>query len=304
MGIGLSVLGFVIGAILGSFAKAVADRLKEQDTLRGRSYCASCKYTLAWYDLFPVLSFIMLFGKCRYCHKKIPFANFLAETGMGILILVLFLTQPFDFNIILNPTLELVPLILTFIFKIFIILILFILFLTDLKTGLLPDKITYPAVGIGLIYWLIICSLNSWLLYSGLKVSGIGKYLMPPYSNYVYTLIYRIWETVLYAIGTGIVASLFFVFLIIITKGKGMGWGDVKFVLFIGLVLGFPNGVIAIFLAFLLGAVFSVGLLIIGKKHFGQTIPFGPFLSLGAYIALLWGSQILNWYLNSFKLGY
>lgn len=304
MWIGLSLLGFLIGTILGSFAKAVADRLKKQNSLRGRSYCANCKHNLAWYDLFPVISYLMLRGKCRYCHKQIPFSNFASEIVMGGLVLILFLTQAFDLNIFLNPTFASIPIILTFIFKIIIVLILFILFLTDLKTGLLPDKITFPAVGIGLVYWLIICSLNSWLLYIGLKGNVIGKYLMPPYSNYLYTLIYRVWEPAIYSIILGIAASLFFVFLIIITKGKGMGWGDVKFVLFIGIVLGFPNGLIALFLAFLSGALFSIILLIFGKKRFGQTIPFGPFISFGAYVALLWGPQISNWYLNSFKMGY
>lgn len=297
-------LGFIIGTILGSFAKAVADRQQQQDTLRGRSYCASCKHNLAWYDLFPVLSYIMLLGKCRYCHKKIPFANFAAEIIMGILILIIFLTQGFDFNIFLNPTIQSAPDILNFIFKIFIVTILYILFLTDLKTGLLPDKITYPATGIAIGYLFFFSGINSWLLYTNLKVNALGKYLMPPYSNYLYTLILRIWEPVIYALVTGIVASLFFVFLILITKGRGMGWGDVKYVLFLGIALGFPNAITGILLAFLFGAVFSLILLAFGKKRFGQTIPFGPFLSIGAYVALLWGNQILNWYLTSFRLGY
>ncbi|MDD2823311.1 MAG: prepilin peptidase [Candidatus Daviesbacteria bacterium] len=304
MWIGLSFFGFLIGTILGSFAKAVADRLNKQDSLRGRSYCVKCKHILAWYDLFPVFSYIMLLGKCRYCRKSIPFTNLAAELVMGFLVAGLFLTQAFDFNILLNPTVQSIPLILNFIFKIFIVLVLFILFLTDIKTGLLPDKVTYPAVGIAIGYWLVACGLNSWLFYLSLKSNFLGKYLMPPYSNYFWTLIYRIWEPAIFSIIIGIVSALFFAFLIIITKGRGMGWGDVKYVLFLGIALGFPNAIIGLFLAFLIGAVFSVILMGFGKKHFGQTIPFGPFLSLGAYIALLWGPQILNWYLNSFKLGY
>lgn len=284
---GLVVLGFVIGTILGSFAKALADRLRKQKSLRGRSYCEACKHKLAWYDLFPVFSYFMLKGRCRYCHKKIPFGNFLAEISLGILIAIMLLTSNIPLSLL--------------IFKIFIITILFILFLTDLKTGLLPDKITYPSVGIASGYWLLACGFNSWQLYESLKISPLGKYFLPPYSNYLWTLIYRIWQPALFALLTGIVLSLFFAFLIIITKGKGMGWGDVKFVLFIGIALGFPNSVIAVFLAFLTGAIFSIGLIIFGKKSFGQTIPFGPFLSLGAYIALIWGSEVLNWYLNSFK---
>ncbi|MFA5933340.1 MAG: prepilin peptidase [Microgenomates group bacterium] len=304
MSIGFIVLGFFIGTVLGSFAKAMADRLKTQNTLRGRSYCASCKHTLAWYDLFPILSYLMLFGKCRYCHKHIPFANFTAEIIVGILVAGIFLTQTFDQTLLINPTIQSLPFFINFLFKIFIVTILFILFLTDLKTGLLPDKITYPSVYAAITYWLVVSGLNSYFLYTSLKVDLIGKYFLPPYSNYIWTLIYRIWQPALYAVSAGIIASLFFVFLIIITKGKGMGWGDVKFVLFLGIALGFPNAIIGLFLAFLIGALFSIALLLFRKKHFGQTIPFGPFLSVGAYIALIWGTQILNWYISSFKLVY
>lgn len=297
-------LGIIIGTILGSFAKAVADRLAKQNSLRGRSYCASCKHNLAWYDLFPIISYTMLLGKCRYCHKSIPIGNFIAEIFMGIIVVLIFLSQGFDLMLLINPTLQTILPILDFLFKLFIVTILYILFLIDLKTGLLPDKITFPAIGIAAGYLFVISGLKSWFLYDGLKNHIIGKYMLPPYSNYIWELLIRVWEPALFAILTGVLISLFFVILIIVTKGKGMGWGDVKYVLFLGIALGFPNAVIGIFLAFLLGAAFSIVLIITGKKHFGQTIPFGPFLSLGAYIALLWGSQILNWYLSSFRLGY
>ncbi len=90
--------------------------------------------------------------------------------------------------------------------------------------------------------------------------------------------------------------------LIIITKGKGMGGGDVKLGAFIGLMLGFPQSILAIVSAFITGALFSVILLITGKKHFGQSIPFGPFLVLGSLISLFWGNQIINWYLHLTRL--
>ena len=77
-----------------------------------------------------------------------------------------------------------------------------------------------------------------------------------------------------------------------------MGGGDVKLGAFIGIVLGFPQGLLAIVLSFLLGAVFSVVLLLTGKKHFGQVIPFGPFLVTGSLVTLFWGKEILDWYIN------
>ena len=82
------------------------------------------------------------------------------------------------------------------------------------------------------------------------------------------------------------------------TKGKGMGGGDVKYALFLGFALGASKLAVALFLAFLTGAFLSLILISVGKKRFGQTIPFGPFLSVGGFAALLFGNEILNWYLG------
>jgi len=65
------LLGFILGLVLGSFIKALADRSLSSKSFWGRSYCQYCKHKLAWYDLFPVISYLTLKGKCRYCHKKV-----------------------------------------------------------------------------------------------------------------------------------------------------------------------------------------------------------------------------------------
>lgn len=236
--------GFVIGAVLGSFVKALADRSLNDRSFRGRSYCPHCKHILQWYDLLPIFSFILLTGRCRYCHKKIGIEYLLVELVMGLLIGFLFLQE--------NNAFELI-------FKTFFIAVLVTLFLTDLKKMLIPDRITIPAILIGII-----------------AKPLIGSVIM------------------------GLVLAGFFLGLIIITKGKGMGGGDVKLAAFLGIGLGFPQAAVALVLAFLIGAVFAVGALITKKKHFGQVIPFGPFLVIGALISLFWGNQIVDFYL---KLG-
>lgn len=86
--------------------------------------------------------------------------------------------------------------------------------------------------------------------------------------------------------------------LIVVTGGKGMGGGDVKLGAFMGLALGFPGSLVALAIAFLSGAIVSLILIISGKKHFGQVIPFGPFLVLGSLIALFWGDWLTLWYLT------
>ena len=96
----------------------------------------------------------------------------------------------------------------------------------------------------------------------------------------------------------GFVGGAFFLLLVVFSKGKAMGGGDIKLAVFMGLVLGLSKLAVALFLAFLTGAIVSLILIFVGKKRFGQTIAFGPFLVFGAYVALIWGQQILDWYLR------
>lgn len=294
-----AVFGFVLGSVLGSFIKATADRIITKKPLRGRSYCLGCKHQLAWHDLLPVFSFLLLEGKCRYCKKVIPRDNFLIEIFLGLVVALLFYTfvSP-NIGLLFNPTWQTPLFLVELFFKLFVIAILVIIFLVDFKTGLIHNKITYPGIILSFAYLLFSSGLKSWFYYQGLAEGPLGKYLTPPYSNYVYGYIGRIWIPAGLAILSAILMAGFFALLIILTKGKGMGWGDVKYVFFLGLVLGFPNIIVGVFLAFLIGAIFSLLLIAAGKKHFGQTIPFGPFLSLGAGIALFWGEKIINWYLG------
>ena len=91
-------------------------------------------------------------------------------------------------------------------------------------------------------------------------------------------------------------AALFFVFIVLVTLGRGMGQGDVVLAFFIGLVLGVKATFLAMFLAFLTGAFISVVLILMGRKKFGNTVPFGPFLVFGFLISLFWSGPILSWW--------
>lgn len=191
----------------------------------------------------------------------------------------------------LNPLFNLI-------FRIFFICILAALFITDLKKMFIPDRIILPSLVIGFILSLGITIYKIVYLYFFLSKSSIGRLLLPPHSDYFLRHAIYAAEPFLYSILTGLLIGGFFWGLIIITRGKGMGGGDVKLGAFMGLMLGFPQALIALILSFLTGAIFSIILIIFGKKHFGQTIPFGPFLVLGSLIALFWGDIILNWYLT------
>jgi len=151
--------------------------------------------------------------------------------------------------------------ILSTIYYLLITYALIALFVSDFRYQTIPDEIVYPTILISLLY---------------------SIYYTP------------------YALLAGIGASLFFLALVLITRGKGMGMGDAKLAGLIGLVLGFPGIIIAMMLAFLTGAFVGVILVLVGKKRFGEHIPFGPFLATATWISLFWGQTIWQFYLEKF----
>lgn len=291
------VLGFIIGICLGSLTKVIADRSLINRSLWGRSYCESCKKKLAWYDLFPVLSYLFLRGRCRYCHKKFSPEYLLIEVFMGLLIAGVFakLIPP---NFLELNLASYVVLGLSLFMNLVIVITLVSVFLTDFKTGYIPDRITYPSIWIMFVSLISSSSVNIFFLYQSLKSSEIGKYLIPPHSNYFYMHAWDLASPLIYGSIMAVAIGLFFYALIVMTKGKGMGGGDLKLGVFLGLAFGFPYSLVVLMLSFLLGSVAGLGLILIGRKKFGQTLPFGPFLSLSGLIVIFWGGQILNWYLH------
>ncbi|PIZ87448.1 MAG: prepilin peptidase, partial [Candidatus Nealsonbacteria bacterium CG_4_10_14_0_2_um_filter_40_15] len=125
---------FIFGLIAGSFLNCVIYRLEQgQSFLKGRSYCPLCKHTLSWQDLVPVLSFLFLRGKCRYCRQKISLQYPLVELATGILFVLIFL---FAFN---------------FLYYLIMGCFLIIIFVYDLKHYIIPDSVIYPAILISVI---------------------------------------------------------------------------------------------------------------------------------------------------------
>lgn len=283
------IFGFILGTVLGSFVKVLADRSLNKRSFWGRSYCPKCKHKLHWYDLFPIFAYLFLKGKCRYCKNNISIEYLLLEVTMGILIGYLFLQASDNFQSIF---------ILDLIFKTFFVTVLMTLFLTDFKKMLIPDRIVLPAILIGTIYLVALTIYKLVYLYFYLSQTAVGQKLLPPYSNFFQRHAVIIAEPLFGSILSAILIGGFFMALIAVTKGKGMGGGDVKLGALMGLVLGFPQSLVAVMLAFLSGATISLILIFSGKKHFGQSIPFGPFLVLGSLITLFWGNQILDWYLH------
>ncbi len=152
------------------------------------------------------------------------------------------------------------------IFYLIIICFLIVLFIYDLKHYIIPDKVLFPAIAIALIYDLF----NFHLI--------LNNFL------------------------AAIIASAFFLIIFLISKGKWMGFGDVKLAILMGLLLGLPNVFTALFLAFFFGAIIGVILMVFEGKNLKSEIPFGPFLIAGTFVAMLYGNQIIQWYLNLFQI--
>ncbi|MBI2020273.1 prepilin peptidase [Candidatus Daviesbacteria bacterium] len=289
--------GFILGTILGSLTKALADRSLTNGKFLGRSYCPHCKKVLRWYDLLPIVSYLLLKGKCHYCHKNIGKEYLMVELVMGLLIAYLFYQNFSYFNFPLSP-LPFTLFFLDLIYKIFFITVLAILFITDLKKMLIPDRIVIPAIIISSIYLIMTTILKIGFLYYSLSQTQIGRYLLPPHSEFFQRHALIAAEGAIGAFLVALTIGGLFLFLAKITGGRGMGGGDVKLGFLMGLGLGFPNALVALMGGFLSGAVVAIILIILGKKHFGQSIPFGPFLVLGSLVALFWGNQIMGWYLR------
>ena len=259
---------FFFGLTVGSFLNCVIYRLEEgKSFLKGRSFCPHCKHQLSWQDLIPLLSFLILKGKCRYCKKPISWQYPLVELATAIVFLSIF-------QLTIDNQQLVIPSIFNFCYLLIVACFLIIIFVYDLKHYIIPDKIIYPAI----------------------MVSGIWYFVSGIFLN-LYTK-YEILNTIYSVFG----AAVFFLLIVLVSRGKWMGAGDIKLAFLMGLFLSFPKILAALFLAFLVGAIIGVGLILGGKKTLKSEVPFGPFLVTGTFIALFWGENIIKWYLNFFNV--
>jgi prepilin signal peptidase PulO-like enzyme (type II secretory pathway) len=244
---------FIFGLIIGSFLNVVIYRLNSgEGIVRKRSNCPHCRHQLGWSDLIPVLSFIFLKGRCRYCQKSISWQYPLVELFTALIFVLGYLIIKGESR---DLTLSLSVL---FIFSSFLIVI----FVYDFKHYLILDRVVLSAFGVALILNL----LSGKSLINLLTASGI--------------------------------AAGFFLLQFVVSRGKWIGGGDLRLGLVMGAMLGWPNVLVALSLAYLSGAVIGLALIVFRKKKLDSQIPFGTFLTAATLATLLWGEPILNWYLN------
>ena len=252
----------ILGVIIGSFANVVILRAPKSLSIGGRSRCPSCVHILSPLDLIPVLSFILLRGRCRYCQASISYQYAIVELVTGLAYAWIFWTLlPSD--------------LLGFLFLckyLVVVTVAIIVFVVDFKHFLILDAVLLPAV-------LIVLGQNVLLDITGQRLGLLSGYTLSGFLGAISATIafYGIW---------------------FLSGGKWMGFGDVKFVGFMGMVLGFPLIWLAVLLAFMMGGLVAVPLLLFANKNLQSRVPFGTFLSVALVVVTLYGQAILSWYLG------
>lgn len=245
---------FLFGAAMGSFANVLIYRLPEgRSIVYPGSRCPSCGRPIRWFDNIPIISYFILRGRCRSCGAAISLRYPLVEALSGLLfaaVLNRFGLQP------ATPALAL--------FAWALLVITFI----DLDHRIIPDVISLPGTGLGLLYSLV-----------------------PGFPRPLDSLL-------------GVAAGGGFLFLILYAYEKimgeeGMGLGDVKLLAMIGAFLGWQSLPVTVMVSSLAGSLVGIGYALVkGESVRKFPVPFGPFLALGALVHMFFGVELINWYLG------
>lgn len=266
--VGIIVVTGVLGLIVGSFLNVVIYRvpLGKSIVFPGSS-CTSCGVAIAPKDNIPVVSWLILRGRCRECGSPISARYPLVEAATG----VLFAATAFRFPIPLAAPGATVVLLIT---ALYFAAISVALTGIDLDVHKLPNSIVLPSYIV--VGALLILASAVYGDFSQLPGAAIGG------------------------------AALFVAYLVMaLAYPGGMGFGDVKLAGVIGMFLGFLGWgtlIVGAFSAFLLGGLFGIALLVTRRAHRKSGIPFGPWMLAGAWLGIFIGERSWNWYLGLFQL--
>ena len=246
------IVSIIFGALIGSFLNVCIFRLpKEESIVTPGSHCPHCQKPIKFYDNVPLVSYILLNGRCRYCKESISIQYPLVEGITALVSLILFVR--------FGPT-------LSYLFYFSFIAALIVISIIDLYHQIIPDVISLPGIGVGLLASLAIPQINFIDSLIGALLGGGSLFIVATLYQWLF-------------------------------KREGMGGGDVKLLAMIGAFLGWKAVILTILLGSLLGSVSGIIVMVLRGKDFKYAIPFGPFLSLGAVIALFYGQDLIRWYL-------
>lgn len=253
-----AVLIFAYGLLIGSFLNAWLWRTAVGKSIkRGRSQCPDCGHQLGAADLVPLLSWLWLRGRCRYCRGPIswqyPAIELVTASLFGVSYAVL---RP-------DAVGEWVGLLVW----LYLLASLIFLAVYDARHLLLPDKVLLPAIWVQAGY-LVLLPISGQQAWAELLPFGLSAF----------------------------VAGGIFYALVAISRGRWLGGGDIKLVFLMGLILGPAKTVLALFLAFNAAAIIGVTLILLKRKGRRDTIAFGPFLIAATICAFLVGQHLIDWY--------
>lgn len=246
----MTIVIFFLGLIFGSFANVIILRLNTGESLIFKgSRCFFCGRKLQWFELIPVISFLVLRRRCRSCRSKISWQYPVVELASGFLFLLIYVSTTTSTDIWF------------FGFATAFFWLLLVISVYDIRHKIIPNSLVYLAATIAFLSLII------------------GQPLAP---NLI----------------SGIALFSFFAFLWWVSKGRWMGFGDAKLALAIGIFLGWPLSLVGVLVSFWVGALFGLVLIFLRRLQLKTHVPFGPFLSIGALTAFLWGERIIEWYLS------
>lgn len=240
---------FLFGLIVGSFLNVVIYRLPRGGSIVfGRSGCTHCNAKLAWYDLIPIVSFVVLAGRCRSCGKAISPIYPLVELYSGLIFVLAYFLFAADGWA-------------SWVFSIFILETFFLLAVIDFHHLILPDSL------------LVTIAAGAVIFSATLRIVGLG-------SGY-----WKLFSTDS-LIGAGLLFAVFFL-IWLITRGRGLGFGDVKLAGIVGLLFGWWSGLIIVYVAVVIGALLGFLLLLTRKANLKTKLPLGTLICLAATLHLL-----------------
>jgi len=240
---------FIAGTFMGSFVGVLTYRIpRDEQWVKGHSVCPACGHQLGVLDLVPVWSYVVLRGRCRYCHAEIGARYLWTEVCTGLLFVGLGWGLGWSVDALKFAIMTVLALAVGII---------------DFETGLVPDAVVLPGAAIGLAFG---------------ALAG--------------------WQGLLGVAGGAAIGAALFALIILFSRG-GMGWGDATLGLMLGAFLGWRLAVVFLLLAFIIGATAGIILIVFFKKKGKDSMPFGPAMAVGAYVAAVAGNDLITWYLTT-----
>jgi len=266
-----AILALLFGLLIGSFLNVCIYRWpRDLSVVKPRSHCVACEKTIAWYDNIPVLSFIVLGGKCRYCQARISFRYPVVELSVGLLWFYWVLTYGLSA--------------LAIKMCVFTALLVGLIF-SDVEERILPDEMTKGGIAMGLIFaWFVpvpdyVATAIFWMIglpladrYHSIAESALGAFLPA----------FFLW-------GGGWLYLK-------IRHREGLGLGDVKLIAMVGAFLGLRNALFTLIVGSISGSI--VGYTYIKVTHKDAStyeLPFGTFLGVAAILAAFAGEKMMGW---------